>query len=152
MRVTSFPALRYALAAVAALSAGSPQALEVRCAYTRRIVCGAAKCRPVTPIEGAHPFLLSPPLATIDSAAFASDDSVRKVTLRRCDDKGCTDVEVTVASDGLYRDFSAPGYMAKVVVVANPLSGESVGNFVEVATIFLVTEVNYGRCPFKASP
>lgn len=141
------PSVRGLLAtSLAALSVSSQGHVEIRCAYTSRRTCTAKACKRMPPAIGAQGYLLVPPLDAINSAADSRNHD--SVTVRRCDDQGCTDVDVTATNDGDYVDLSAPGYLVKLARRVNLVASDSVGDFLEVATFVIGGEVNFGHCPF----
>ena len=119
---------------------------DIRCSYSRRTLCGEKGCRNV-PLGDAY--LLTPPITEIEAAAVrGADGTFPTFSVRRCDGKGCTPVDVTSRIDGAYLHLSAPGngYLATFLTLDSALLGRR-GDFVEVGTFLLGVEVTYGHCP-----
>jgi hypothetical protein len=120
---------------------------EVRCNYTKRQVCDAKGCRDL-PI--ADNYLLSPDLGAFSVAMPPQPSGEPVVSVRRCDRKRCSSVEVVSAKSGAFLNVWKPdgGYMLRFVYDAEGLvPAARRGDFVEVATALLTTYVSYGRCP-----
>ena len=122
---------------------------EIRCAYSRRSVCSPDGCRTI-PIDTEY--LLVPRLGDLQMAMAPRLSNEPVVTVRRCDAKGCTPIDVVSASSGVFLNVWKPdgGYMLKFVAHEVPLMDARRGDFVEVATAMLTTIVSYGQCPFPS--
>ena len=73
---------------------------EVRCSYGSRFTCNQSGCQPLE-VEGA--FLLVPRLDTIRTA-FPGE---KPPEVRRCDESGCTPVEVIPRRSGVFLNLTA---------------------------------------------
>ncbi len=113
---------------------------EVRCSYGSRFTCNQSGCQPLE-VEGA--FLLVPRLDTI-RPAFPGE---KPPEVRRCDESGCTPVEVIPRRSGVFLNLTTlgGGYLLKFLTndvhgtLAPMRAGDFVGragDFVEVATQF----------------
>ena len=131
--------LAYLLTPVAAMAQSTPD--EVRCEYTHRVYCNASGCMDL-PIVQNKSFLIVPALDQIQRSAQS--------VVRRCDDKGCTPVNVQAAPSGVFHNLaSAPGgYLLKLALLTVELVDVKKGDFVEIATQNLGSFVGYGRCRF----
>lgn len=131
------------LALAALLSVGKhPRGDEVRCAYTRRAVCGPGTC---TAIPVTSNYLLIPALSDIRAAMAAE----RAVQVRRCDAKGCTPVDVVAVQAGDYFiNLVGPtsSFLLRVSVADEPITGLRAGDFAETAYSLLTSYMGFGRC------
>ncbi len=115
---------------------------EFRCTFTHRDVCDTNGCRPM-PVGDM--FLLIPQVKDFLDAGSRIRNGEAPVTIRRCDKKGCTPVEVNAAPSGGFINVWKldGGYMLKLV--AGGAAGDA-GDFVEVATLWTQVFVSYGTC------
>jgi len=115
---------------------------ELRCSYTKRMTCTPEGC---SEGETGPGYLAIPPLPDLREAIT----SKAPVWVRRCDDRGCTPVEITTAASAGFLTLSAEtgGYLMKVYA-GNPIKEVELqtGDFTEVVTSMLMTYVGYGRC------
>ena len=122
---------------------------EVRCSYGSRFTCNQSGCQPLE-VEGA--FLLVPRLDTIRTA-FPGE---KPPEVRRCDESGCTPVEVIPRRSGVFLNLTAAGGGYLLKFLTNDVNGTvapmRAGDFVEVATQFLGVWVSYGHCPSQDPP
>ena len=76
--------------------------------------------------------------------------------VRRCDESGCTPVEVIPRRSGVFLNLTTPGGGYLLKFLTNDVNGTSApmraGDFVEVATLFLGVWVSYGHCPSQDPP
>lgn len=127
------------LTPIAAMAQRVPD--EIRCEYTHRVYCNASGCMDL-PIQLNKSFLIVPGLDQIQRSA--------QNVVRRCDDKGCTPVDVQVAPSGMFHNLASvrAGYLLKLALLTVELVDVKKGNFVEIATQNLDSYINYGRCRF----
>ena len=122
---------------------------EVRCSYGSRFTCNQSGCQPLE-VEGA--FLLVPRLDTIRTA-FPGE---KPPEVRRCDESGCTPVEVIPRRSGVFLNLTTAGGGYLLKFLTNDVNGTvapmRAGDFVEVATQFLGVWVSYGHCPSQDPP
>ena len=140
--------------ALSALALGEMQMSTVsRCEYTVREICGGGeRC---SEFRSQGEYLLVPSLATLEKAFPSAVLSTRPAAVQRCDQKGCTSIEVWAVRSGAYINVwqTNGGYMLKLFVgPADALFKFAVGDFVEVATLGLGTWVSSGRCPGWGAP
>ena len=113
----------------------------MRCSYGSRFTCNQSGCQSLE-VEGAF---LRP--------AFPGE---KPPEVRRCDESGCTPVEVTPRRSGVFLNLTTPGggYLLKFLTndVNGTLAPMRAGDFVEVATQFLGVWVSYGHCPSQYPP
>ncbi len=122
------------------VSRGSADQDEVRCPYARKSVCDQAAGCNASPIGAAY--LIVPRLAQLELRA----QQTWSVTVRRCDEQGCSPIDVVASNVGLgYLSLSAAdrGYLIKMA--RTDLDGGA-GSFVEIATIGLTTLTYFGQC------
>jgi hypothetical protein len=129
-------------------SAARPAQDQHRCTYDRRAVCDERGCRPI-PV--GQSYLLIPDRLDLELATAPRLEGDSIVSVRRCDEKGCTSVPVLTAPSGAFLNAWADGggYVIKFVSHAEALGPAARrGQFVEVATAMLTTYVSYGACPW----
>lgn len=134
-----------ALTVAMAPAALGGQAQDVRCSYVRKVECDTSGCQ-----EGAvgSAYLLLPHVRTLMSQTIKAEDGAGLPTIRRCDAKGCTPLEVTAWPSGAFVNLTQPAgaYFVKLSTVD---LGKDLrpGDFVEVASLMLGTVTYFGRCP-----
>jgi hypothetical protein len=137
------------LLALAAFASGAMQeSATSRCDYTVREICGAGK--PCSKVRPQGEYLLVPSLATLEKAFPSAVSNNHPAVVQRCDQKGCTPVEVWAARSGVFVNVwqTHGGYMLKLFVGPTSVAPEwNLGDFVEVATLGLGAWVSSGRCP-----
>jgi hypothetical protein len=133
---------------VAALAYALPQASDTsRCDYTVRDICGAGK--PCSKFQSQREYLLVPSLATLEKAFPSAVSNSRPAAVQKCDQRGCTAIEVWAARSGAFINVwqTDGGYMLKLFEgPTSALPGFNVGDFVEVATFGLGAWVGSGHC------
>ena len=108
----------------------SAQDDEVRCNYNIQFQCTDSGCQPH---ENISNFLIVPML---------EERSEELITVRRCDEVGCTPVEVMpIISGEVLNLVSGRGYLLKFVN----------NDFVELATSSLSVWMGYGSCRSEKS-
>jgi hypothetical protein len=136
---------------VAALGISPAQVTTSRCEYTVRSRCAWGElCSQFRP-KGEY--LLIPPLAILEKAFPIPLQSA--ATIQRCDQKGCTAVEVWAHRSGAFLNVwqATGGYMMKFYVGPPNLYSEwKFGDFMEVATLGLGVLVSAGHCPVWRAP
>lgn len=128
------------------LSAGAAAAQapegELRCAYTKRMVCSTEGCMD-SEIGSNH--LRVEPLPALRKSV----ETAAPIAVRRCDAGGCSRVEITQAAGSGFLTLSAENgaYLIKIYdgpevrdIDLNP------GDFTEIVTSMFTTWVGYGRC------
>ena len=118
---------------------------EVRCHDSKRMLCSVNGC---DTLDFGSAYLLSPTLGALLRAARTH----QQVSLRRCDDKGCTPVAVLANIDGAFLDLNSAesNYLAKIYYPRDSLLDIAQGDFSEAGTGWLHVEVSFGRCPISA--
>jgi hypothetical protein len=120
-----------------------------RCEYVRRESCGPGG--PCSKIEVRGSYLLIPPLLVLERAFSSAALASRPAVVQRCDDNGCSPVEVWAEHSGAFLNVWATngGYILKLFTgPEDTLTADlKVGDFVEVATLWLGAWVSTGRCP-----
>ena len=122
---------------------------EIRCNYSRKIVCSPSDCQE-SPVGSAY--LLLPRLSVLEEASLSVRTGARKQlpSPRRCDSDGCKAVQVTALRSGIFTTIAqSPGaYFLKMASEAVAVDiGPQVGDFVEVASLMLTTVTYFGSCP-----
>lgn len=142
------------LLALAALASSAMQASATsRCDYTVRDTCGPGK--PCSEFGPQGEYLIVPSLATLEKAFPSAVLNNRPAVIQRCDQKGCTPVEVWAARSGVFVNVwqTSGGYTLKLFVGPASVAPEwNLGDFVEVATLGLGALVSSGRCPSWGAP
>lgn len=118
---------------------------EARCTYTHREACDKDGCRPM-PLGDM--FLVVPQMRDFLDAGSRIRNGEPPVTIRRCDQNGCTPVAVNAAVSGGFINVWKldGGYMLKLAV--GGAAGDP-GDFVEIATLWTQAFVSYGNCPWS---
>jgi hypothetical protein len=130
------------------LATGQDQ--EFRCNYTRKIECSPEGCQSG---DVGSAFLLMPSAVVLFAKTIAADNPEQLPRIRRCDSKGCTSVVVRATSSGAFLNVTQPdgAYFLRIVDTdLKALGGPRLGDFVEVASVFLSTITYYGSCPAVA--
>jgi hypothetical protein len=149
-RALTVASLVAVVSAAAGVSAAAAPA-EVRCAYTQRIECSGAGCRP-TAIGGGY--LLMPDTASLLAATDAAATAAALPAIKVCDAGGCSPITVRAGRSGVFVNIAQHdgAHFVKVAVADIPDRsgggpGIRKGDFLEVAAQFLSTVTHVGRCP-----
>jgi hypothetical protein len=120
---------------------------EIRCNYSRKIVCAQSGCQE-GPVGSAY--LLLPRLSVLEEASTSVRTGARAPlpTIRRCDSNGCTAVQITATRGGVFTTIVQPygAYFLKIASEAVDI-GPHVGDFIEVGSLMLGTVTYFGSCP-----
>ena len=123
-------------------SAQDEQPNEVRCNYDIQFRCNESGCQT---LKDGEAFLLVPKLDTILDTTTVEN----LLTVRRCDEIGCTPVTVIPKREGIFLNMTSAegGYLLKLMAIdVTPKLLVRHGDFVEIATLFLDVWISYGNC------
>jgi len=132
----------FLLLASATLAAAQSAADGVKCAYSNRMICTTEGCQPT---DTAGIFLRLPELPEVRRAVA----EVRPLRVRRCDAKGCSEIEITQTAEAGILTLSAMdgSYLLKLYDGPEvPISELKTGQFTEVATSMFTVFVGQGVC------
>lgn len=120
---------------------------EFRCTYIRKVECDETGC---SPGQIGSAFLLIPhPDSLVRATISARYARGSLPQIRRCDDRGCTPLEVTAVPSGMFINISSTGGGYYLKIVANGMDQVKRGMFVESATVFLTTVTYWGSCAIR---
>lgn len=120
---------------------------EFRCNYVKKVECDQNGC---SSGKIGSSYLLIPHPDSLVSATTRSRYSRQPLPqIRRCDDRGCTPLEVTAVPSGMFINVSSTGGGYYLKIVENGMDQVKRGMFVESATIFLATVTYWGSCTIR---
>ena len=135
----------------AALLTMAPSVMQAsesyRCDYATRNECGPGG--PCVEFQSPEPYLLVPSLEVLQNRI----ESLGRppAVVQRCDQKGCTEVEVWSRRNGAFINIWSTNGLFMMKMWApwseSVLFEYETGDFIEVATSFLGALVSFGHCP-----
>lgn len=143
MRIGAAAAVFVALGSIT--SADTITREDFRCNYSRKFECSSLLgCQP-SPIGSAY--LLVPHVDELWKDTIGAGIVSKLPSIWRCDDKGCSAVEVSATISGAFINVTKPDgtYFLKISTV-DLGKGAEIGDFVEVTSQFLGTITYFGSC------
>ncbi|HVO10773.1 MAG TPA: hypothetical protein VMX54_08510 [Vicinamibacteria bacterium] len=118
---------------------------EVKCAYTRKVVCDSSDCK-VDAIRSRY--LLLPDVSSMVTATALDTNGRGLPTIRQCDSAGCDGIVVRAWQNGAFVDITQPdrSYFIKIATVELASVGVHAGDFVQVEASGFGTTLYFGSC------
>ena len=132
------------LATLCLVARGAAMAQQVRCSYSKAVICLDGKCQPL-PINTEY-LLIPHPDSLVEAARRDSLSESPAFEVRRCHDRGCTSIPARASLGGLYLSATGSAYALTITALESRESTTKKGTFVE-SLVGFPTLTYWGMCP-----